>query len=233
MTELAAAFRVDRGAGAFALEVDLRFGPGITCIMGASGAGKSTLIAAIAGLVVPTRGVIALGDSRWFESARGISVPIQARRVGFLFQSLALFPHRTAIGNVEYGMPRDLPRAERHRRAHALLSRLGVDHLAHRRPRTYSGGEAQRVALARALAREPRVLLLDEPFSALDPELRDQLGKLVRELVDELGIPSLHVTHNLAEARQLADRVVRIHRGRVAAAGPAQEILRELDPGLL
>jgi molybdate transport system ATP-binding protein len=221
----------DPGA-AFCLDVDLRFSPGITCVMGSSGSGKSTLMAAIAGLIVPQRGTIALGDTVWFESSRALSVPIQQRRLGFLFQSLALFPHRTAIGNVEYGMPRALPRAERHRRALALLAKLGVDHLAHRKPRTFSGGEAQRVALARALAREPQLLLLDEPFSALDPDLRKQLSQLVRELVSELQIPSIHVTHSVAEARALSDQVVRIHRGQVIAVGPAAEVLAGEDAEL-
>ncbi len=210
---------------AFALDVDLRFPPGITCVMGASGSGKSTLLAAVAGLVAPDRGTVSLGDAVWFDSERRIDVSIQERRLGFLFQSLALFPHRTAIGNVEYGMPRRWSRAERHQRAHALLAKLGVEHLAHRKPRTFSGGEAQRVALARALARQPGLLLLDEPFSALDPELRDQLSALVRSLVSELQIPSIHVTHSVDEARAIADQVVRIQGGVVIAAGPPAEVL--------
>jgi molybdate transport system ATP-binding protein len=230
---LVAQLRVDRGAGAFALEADLRFPPGITCVMGPSGSGKSTLMAAIAGLVVPQRGRVTLGDTVWFESSRGVSVPIQERRLGYLFQSLALFPHRTALGNVEYGMPRELPRTERHERALALLAKLGVDHLAHRKPRTFSGGEAQRVALARALARQPQLLLLDEPFSALDPDLRKQLSQLVRDLVSELAIPSIHVTHSIGEARALADQVVRLHRGAVVAVGDAATVLADFDPDLL
>ncbi len=237
MTELVTRVRVARtgarGGPGFSLDIDLRFGPGITCVLGPSGAGKSTLMAAVAGLLVPDAGHISLGETLWFDSERGISMPIQQRRLGFLFQSLALFPHRTALGNVEYGMPRGLPRAERRVRAHGILAKLGVDHLAHRRPRTFSGGEAQRVALARALARQPQLLLLDEPFSALDPELRTQLGALVRALVEELQIPSIHITHNVGEARALASRVVRIHRGQVAAQGSAEEVLRDADPSLL
>jgi molybdate transport system ATP-binding protein len=230
MADLAARFRVDRADGGFALEIDLRFPPGITCVMGSSGAGKSTLLAGIAGLIVPQRGTVTLGETVWFAADRGVNLPIQERRLGFLFQSLALFPHRTAIGNVEYGMPREMARAERHERAHALLAKLGVDHLAHRRPRTFSGGEAQRVALARALARQPQLLLLDEPFSALDAELRKQLSALVRTLVSELAIPSIHITHSLAEARSMSDQVVRIHRGSVAAVGPAHQVLADCDP---
>lgn len=229
MTDLVARLRVDRADGGFALDIDLRFPPGITCVMGSSGAGKSTLMAAIAGIIVPQKGTISLGDKVWFESGRGLNLPIQERRLGYLFQSLALFPHRTAIGNVEYGMPRSLARSERHELAHALLAKLGVDHLAHRRPRTFSGGEAQRVALARALARQPQLLLLDEPFSALDSDLRRQLSQLVRELVTELAIPSIHVTHSVAEAREMSDQVVQIHHGRVRAVGPAAQVLANID----
>jgi ABC-type molybdate transport system ATPase subunit len=116
-------------------------------------------------------------------------------------------------------------RRERLVRAQELLERLGVGHLARRRPRTYSGGEAQRVALARALARSPKLVLLDEPFSALDRELRSQLTALVRELVAELGVPLVHVTHSIAEARLLADQVVQIERGKIVARGAAAEVL--------
>jgi molybdate transport system ATP-binding protein len=219
---LAATIRLHRGE--LALDVELRCPPGITCVMGPSGAGKSTILGVIAGLVQPDAGRITLGDEVWLDRARGIDTPVHARRLAFVFQGLALFPHLSAIGNVAYGMS-DVARRERSARAQALLDRVGVGHLARRRPRTFSGGEAQRVALARALARSPRLMLLDEPFSALDRARRGQLAALIRELVDELGVPMIHVTHSVAEARLLADQVIRIDRGQVVASGPATKVL--------
>ncbi|MCB9571085.1 MAG: ATP-binding cassette domain-containing protein [Kofleriaceae bacterium] len=214
----------DHGAS-FELDVALEVPPGITCVLGASGAGKSTLLGAVAGLTRPDAGRIVLGDQTWFDAGKRIDVPVDRRRVAYVFQRLALFPHLNAIHNVTYGMSRTTPRAERHDQAIALLERMNVGHLARRKPRTFSGGEAQRVALARALAMHPRVILLDEPFSALDHELRVQLAGLVRGLVDELGVPMLHVTHSQGEARALADRVVRIERGRITAEGTPAEVL--------
>jgi molybdate transport system ATP-binding protein len=119
----------------------------------------------------------------------------------------------------------DTPRTERAAKAKALLDRVGVGHLAKRRPRTFSGGEAQRVALARALARSPELVLLDEPFSALDRELRAQLVSLVRDLSKDLSVPIVHVTHSIAEARQLADQIVRLDKGRVVAKGKPDDVL--------
>jgi molybdate transport system ATP-binding protein len=192
--------------------------------MGASGSGKSTILAVLAGLALPDAGRVALGDEVWLDRARGINVPVHERRLAYVFQGLALFPHMSALGNVAYGM-NAVPREERPAKAQALLDRVGVGHLARRRPRTFSGGEAQRVALARALARSPKLVLLDEPFSALDRELRAQLTPLVRELVAELGVPLVHVTHSVAEARLLADQVVRMERGKIVACGTAADVL--------
>ncbi len=212
---------LDRGHGAdrFSLDVSFRVPPGISILFGPSGTGKSTTLQAIAGLVRPDRGRIALGGETWFDAERRLERPTRARGIAYLFQSLALFPHLTAIGNVCYGIPRQVPRAERQARAAALLERLGVSHLARRRPRTYSGGEAQRVALARALAMEPRVLLLDEPFSALDRDLRAQLSADVRALVSERRLPTLQVTHHLGEARSMGDQVLRMAAGRIVETG--------------
>jgi molybdate transport system ATP-binding protein len=227
VADLAVRAKVRRtGHGAtFELDLSLKVAPGICCVLGPSGSGKSTLLAAIAGLVRPDEGRIALGDEVWLDTGRQIDVPVERRRVAYVFQSLALFPHLDAIHNVEYGMKRTIPRVERHDRAEALLARLGVGHLARRRPRTFSGGEAQRVALARALALEPRVMLLDEPFSALDRALRLSLIDLVRGLVDELEVPLLHVTHSIGEARSLADHVVHVEHGKVVAEGRPADVL--------
>jgi molybdate transport system ATP-binding protein len=196
--------------------------------MGRSGAGKSTILNALAGLVPPDGGKVALGDTVWFDRDKAIDVPVHHRRLAYVFQSLALFPHMTALHNVAYGM-HDVPRIERPAKAKALLDRVGVGHLAQRRPRTFSGGEAQRVAIARALARSPKLVLLDEPFSALDRELRAQLTALVRELVAELAVPLVHVTHSVAEARLLADQIVRIDKGKVVEVGPPAEVLKHVE----
>jgi molybdate transport system ATP-binding protein len=211
--------------GDFALDIELDCPPGITCVMGPSGSGKSTILALLAGLAAPDRGRVALGSEIWLDVDKAICVPTHQRRLAYVFQGLALFPHMSAIHNVEYGMARDMPRPERHVRAQALLDKLGVGHLARRRPRTFSGGEAQRVALARAIARSPQLVLLDEPFSALDRDLRAQLIALVRELVGELGVPMVHVTHSVAEARALADQVVRLEKGKVVKRGAAADVL--------
>jgi molybdate transport system ATP-binding protein len=208
----------------FALDVELSCPHGITCIMGPSGSGKSTILAVLAGLQAPDRGRVALGNQVWLDRERGIDVPVHRRRLSYVFQGLALFPHMNALHNVEYGM-HDTPRPDRARKAMALLTRVGVAHLAKRWPRTFSGGEAQRVALARALARSPELVLLDEPFSALDRELRAQLVSLVRELSKELPVPIVHVTHSIAEARQLADQIVRLDKGRVVAKGKPDDVL--------
>lgn len=216
MAELVADLVLERAD--FSLAVTLRCPPGITCIMGPSGAGKSTILNLLAGLVRPAGGSVVVGDEVWFDHAKGIDAPVHHRRLAYVFQGLSLFPHMSALHNVAYGM-RDVARAERPARARALLDRLGVGELAQRKPGTFSGGEAQRVALARALACAPKLVLLDEPFSALDRELRAQLTTLVRELARELAVPVLHVTHSVAEARLLADRVVHLERGKVIAEG--------------
>jgi molybdate transport system ATP-binding protein len=221
--------RVAVRARSFALDVAFDAPPGITILFGPSGAGKSTALAAIAGLVRPDAGRIALGDDVWFDAGLRIDRPVHLRGLAFVFQSLALFPHMTALENVAYGIDRALAKADRVARAMAMLERMRVAHLGARRPRTYSGGEAQRVALARAFARSPSVVLLDEPFSALDRELRRELCADVKDTVRELGLPALVVTHHRGEARALGDRVIMLDHGRVTGQGSVDEHLPKLD----
>ena len=213
------------------LRAALSFPPGITCVVGASGAGKSTLLGVIAGLVRPSAGHIKVGGTPWFDATTKVDVPAHRRRVAFVFQRLALFPHLSAARNVEFGLTPELRGGERRARALRLLERVGIGHLAEARPRTLSGGEAQRVALARALAVSPQVMLLDEPFSALDPNLRRQLTALLLELATELGVPVVHVTHNPDEVRALASRAVHVRAGAIAAAGDVEAVLASwLEP---
>jgi molybdate transport system ATP-binding protein len=223
---LRAELQVERGE--LALDVTIECPPGITVIMGPSGSGKSTILSLLAGLALPRTGKVSVGDDVWLDITGKIDVPVHRRRLAYVFQNLALFPHMTAIHNVTYGMDRAIEREVRRSRAQTLLDKVGVGHLAKRRPRTFSGGEAQRVALARAIARAPRVVLLDEPFSALDRDLRAQLTSLVRELAGELRVPIIHVTHSVAEARLLADQVIRIEKGKVVKRGVANDVLEGL-----
>jgi molybdate transport system ATP-binding protein len=223
--------RVDRERGGHRLEAALEVPPGVTILFGASGAGKSTLLAAIAGLVRPAAGRVALGSDTWLDVAQGVDVPVHLRRVAFVFQSLALFPHMTARENVSYGIPRDVSAPARATRALEGLERFRASHLADRRPSTYSGGEAQRVALARAFAMQPRLVLLDEPFSAMDGTLRRELGQLVPMIAEDLGVPVLHVTHDPREARAIGERAVRIADGKVAGTGSVEEIVSAEDDG--
>jgi molybdate transport system ATP-binding protein len=211
--------------GGFRLDVQLSAPPGITILFGPSGSGKSTTLAAVAGLITPSAGRVALGDDVWFDSARHVHRRVEERGIAFVFQSLALFPHMTALKNVEYGLPRSMPRDERRARAVAMLTRMKVSHLAERKPSTYSGGEAQRVALARAFAPAPRLVLLDEPFSAMDRRLRADFVSDVRAWVAEARVPLVHVTHHRNEARALADRVAIFDGGRIQAVGSADELL--------
>jgi molybdate transport system ATP-binding protein len=199
----------------FFLDVAFEAPPGFTILFGPSGAGKSTILGAIAGFVRPASGRVGIGGEAWFDGERGIDVAPQRRSVAIVFQSLALFPHMTAAQNVAYGMARSIAPPARRAQADALLERLRVSHLATRKPPTFSGGEAQRVALARALATRPRVVLLDEPFSALDSELRRDLATDVRAILCELNVPVILVTHQPDEAAGLGDRRLRVDRGRI------------------
>lgn len=190
--------------------------------MGPSGAGKSTLLRAVAGLERPARGRIALGPEPWFDAARGIDVPPERRAVGLVMQDLALFPHLTAGQNVAFASRRRAPK---------LMRRFGIAHLADVRPAALSGGERQRVALARALARDPRVLLLDEPLAALDADTRVAVIGELADLLDTLALPALFVSHDFADAATLAATVVVVDRGRIVQrASPAGLVAAPATP---
>lgn len=207
--------RIERGTAK--LDAKISIAPGITVLVGPSGAGKSTLLLSIAGLFVPSRGSIRVGSEIWLDSRSGVNLAAESRRVGVVFQSLALFPHLSVIENVRYGMSEKKSRDDRSKRAQTLLERFHVGDLAERKPNRLSGGEAQRVALARAIARDPLVLLLDEPFSALDVPLRDALAAEVATCARDFSIPTLVVTHDLADAKRLDGNVVRIASGKIVS----------------
>jgi molybdate transport system ATP-binding protein len=206
---------------AFSVDLALSVGTETLALVGPSGAGKSTVLRCIAGLHRPARGRIALGDAVWFDSARRIDRPPDRRSVGLVFQDYALFPHLTVRGNVAFGG---------RERVDDLLERLGIAQLAGERPGHLSGGERQRVAVARALSRDPSVLLLDEPLSALDAHTRGSVREQLADLLGELAIPALIVTHDFTDAAALADRVGVVLDGRVHQLGsPAELLARPAD----
>jgi molybdate transport system ATP-binding protein len=214
---------------AFSLELALSVPPGVTVLFGPSGSGKSTLLAAIAGLQRPRSGAVRLGAEVWSDTATGCFVPPHDRGLAFVFQAASLFPHLSVLSNAMFGIDRRLSRAQRRERALGMLERMRVAHLADRHPASLSGGERQRVALARAFAREPRLVLLDEPFSALHQHLRAELVAEVRAHVHAMDVPMLHVTHERAEALAIADRVALLEDGRLLAVG-GPELLEEAPP---
>lgn len=200
----------------FRLELELSLGRETLALVGPSGAGKTTVLRAIAGLTRPDSGRIALGEHAWLDTASGIDLPPERRGVGFLFQEYALFPHMSVRRNVGYAS---------RVRVDELLSRFGIGRLADARPGALSGGERQRVALARALARDPGVLLLDEPLSALDAYTRTQVRSELRQLLAELRLPTLIVTHDFEDAAALADRVGVLVEGQLLQLGSAAELV--------
>ena len=220
--------RVRLSRGSFGLDLDLRAEAGETIgLLGPNGSGKSTLVEALAGLLALAEGEIVL-DGRTIERpSEGVRLPPQQRPFGVMFQGLWLFPHLDVLDNVSFGpRARGLPRREARARAERLIEQLDLGPLQHRRPAELSGGEAQRVALARALAVEPRVLLLDEPLSALDLEARPRTRSLLQRMLQEFEGVRLVITHDPLEALLFADRRVILERGRIVQSGPADDVRR-------
>ncbi len=216
--------RLAKSLPGFALDVAWSAGEEVVVLFGPSGAGKSLTLQCLAGLVRPDRGRIVVNGQVFFDAEAGIDLPPQRRRVGYVFQSYALFPHLTVEQNVAFGL-RGRSRPERARRTAEVIERLGLKGLEGRSPRELSGGQRQRVALGRALAIDPALVLLDEPLSALDAPLRralrDELGTVLRDW----GAAAVVVTHDFAEAYRLADRVIVYEEGRVVQSAPRADLL--------
>jgi molybdate transport system ATP-binding protein len=215
--------------GAFALDAQFATrARGLTALFGPSGSGKSTIVAAIAGLLRPASGRIVAGGETLFDAARGIDVPAERRRVGYVFQDARLFPHLKVRDNLAYGLKR-APAGDRAIGFDAVVELLGIGPLLERRPLRLSGGEKQRVAIGRALLAQPRLLLMDEPLASLDAARRLEILPYVERLRDELGLRIVYVSHTLEEVLRLASTIVVVDAGRVVAQGTPAELAQRRD----
>ncbi len=216
-----------RRQGEFLLDVDFAAGAGVTALFGRSGSGKTSVVNMVAGLYRPDRGRIVVGERVLFDSGAGVDVAPERRRVGYVFQEARLFPHMSVRGNLEYGLRR-VPRDQRYVDFGQVVSVLGVEHLLDRRPSRLSGGEKQRVAIGRALLASPKLLLMDEPLASLDAGRKAEVLPFIARLPREFDIPILYVSHSMEEILRLADTLVVIDKGRVAAAGPVETLLADI-----
>jgi len=203
---------IRRQLGTFTLDAAFTMDDGITALLGASGSGKTLTLRAIAGLLRPDSGRIRIGGHTVFDHDQRVDVPARLRRVGYVMQHYALFPHLTVAQNIGFGLHR-LSTGERHARVAELLAMVQLDAFAGHMPRALSGGQQQRVAVARALAPGPRLVLLDEPLAALDRPLRTAIGAELRRMHEATGTPMILVTHDPEEATRIADRIVQIDGG--------------------
>ncbi len=214
--------RVQKALGGFRLDVDFEAPAGVTVLFGKSGSGKTSVVNAVAGLLRPDAGRIAVGARVLFDSGAGIDRPVHRRHVGYVFQDARLFPHLTVAGNLRYGGDTD---------AEKVIALLGLEGLLTRRPAALSGGERQRVALGRALMSNPAILLMDEPLAALDADRKALILPYLERLRDEFALPILYVTHDVAEAARLGSTMVLLDNGRVARSGPLGEVLADPAAG--
>jgi iron(III) transport system ATP-binding protein len=197
----------------------------IVALLGASGSGKTTLLRCVAGLEQPEIGTIVIGGKTVLDDEKKLALPPEQRNIGLVFQSYALWPHRTVKENVGYGLKlRSVAPAEIGKRVQAILDRMGLGHLADRYPSQLSGGQQQRVAICRALVYEPRVLLLDEPLSNLDAKLREEARYWIRKLILDLQICAILVTHDQGEALAAADNILLLQDGRIVQQGRRKSI---------
>lgn len=201
---------------------------GITAIFGRSGAGKTSLVNMLAGLLRPHSGCIRIDDAVLFDSAKGIDLPPERRRIGYVFQESRLFPHYSVQHNLTYGMRRT-PKGDRRVDYDDVVTVLGIDGLLDRRPRSLSGGERQRVALGRALLTSPKLLLMDEPLASLDHPRKQEILPFIERLRDQFLIPVVYVSHDMDEIIRLADTLILIDEGRIAAIGSVEDLTSRLD----
>ncbi|MBF0506305.1 MAG: ATP-binding cassette domain-containing protein [Nitrospirae bacterium] len=207
----------------FSLDVEWRIGNELAVLFGYSGAGKSMTLQMIAGLMTADEGSIHVDSSTIFDSLSGVNVPAQRRHLGYVFQDLALFPHMTVSENIDYGANGTAKR-ERPGKIEQMVKLFHLQGLEHKYPSEISGGQKQRVAFARALIRKPPLLLLDEPFSALDNPLRLEMRELLRDIRTTFDIPVVLVTHDIIEAYSMADTLIIYVNGRVAQTAPPSEV---------
>ena len=215
---------IEHRLGAFELDIHFRSGRGLTALFGRSGAGKTSVVNAIAGLIRPERGRIAVDGAVLLDTERSIRAPAHRRRVGYVFQEGRLFPHLTVRQNLLFGRwfaPGFAPAAQ----LDDVVDLLGIGALLDRRPGRLSGGEKQRVAIGRALLARPRLLLMDEPLASLDARRKDEILPYIERLRDQAGVPIVYVSHAIAEVTRLASTIVLISDGRVRAVGPLQEVM--------
>ena len=215
---------VEKRTHGFTLQMRFEVASGLSVLFGDSGAGKTLTLRMIAGLLRPDQGRVSLDEQVLSDQEARIWVPPQARRIGFVFQHESLFPHLTVHRNILFG-GRELPGAERHARARDLLEELQLEGLADKTPAEISGGQKQRAVIARTLMQRPRALLLDEPFSALDLPSRKHMRACLTQVMRDLAIPVILVTHDLVEALTLPDRLLILDQGRVVQEGPPEAIV--------
>jgi len=221
--------RVDQKLGEFHLNAAFTAeAASITALFGKSGAGKTSLINTIAGLASPDAGVVKIGATSLFDSDHGVDLPAHQRHIGYVFQDDRLFPHLTVRKNLLYGANRKGSTQARIS-LHDISELLGISHLLDRKPNSLSGGEKQRVSIGRALLSHPRLLLMDEPLASLDVQRRQDILPFIERIRDELGVTILYVSHAIEEVIRLADKMIVLSDGRVAADGTVEEIMSRLD----
>ncbi len=207
----------------FTLDAAWEIGNELAVLFGYSGAGKSMTLQLIAGLALPDEGLIRVDDRILFDSSSKVNIPPQKRLMGYVFQDLALFPHMTVSENISYGL-NGSGKHERENRIEQMIGLFHLNGLEGKRPSEISGGQKQRVAFARALIRKPDILLLDEPFSALDNPLRIEMRNLLKDIRREFDIPIILVTHDISEAYSMADKIIVYSEGRIAQTGAPAEV---------